>query len=537
MSGLAHVFPFQRAPTPPPAGEAHQTQSQATDQDQIPAVLVDEVEAAVVQGEDVDGTARAAPALADETMQVFEPLEVGDLTPAPSEQSGSSPRRTPEEVPRAESEGMLEAEAQDAPVAEGQPKSDPVDPQSPPTSTLSEETARPALTSTEASRSSDSNWVSRPVQDRVEESQDSIEFPAYSSAFIPETPTQPAPEMSPQDTIQTSKAQDEAQAAAKSAPAPFAISHVAKKYYIHDPNTIAYVRSQHNMCGVLIGTLPSHPQQNVFLGTPLSLMPEEARRLVEIGAAYIVDDTAAHRAGMLAGGIPEAERKAFARAMEKQGIEAMRATQKKADDVKKEILKKNAEKIAAAREAKQKERQQKRENAAQAQRQAEGGEDGASESLFDTPPPPRPSSPAPSSHNSGVTSEERFYITPTTSHPPLPTQPSAVESRSLLPPAPASYPLFAYLHSRGFFMTPGLRFGCQYTAYPGDPLRFHSHFLAVGLGWNEEFDLMRLVGGGRLGTGVKKAFLIGAKEEADDGVGEGDAAEGVRAFSVEWSGM
>ncbi|KAK8163569.1 hypothetical protein BC567DRAFT_166942 [Phyllosticta citribraziliensis] len=288
--------------------------------------------------------------------------------------------------------------------------------------------------------------------------------------------------------------------------APFPISHVAKKYFIHDPTTIAHVRREHNMCGVLIGTLPSHPQQNVFLGTPLSLMPEEARRLVEIGAAYIVDDTAAHRAGMLGGG---------------------------------EILKKNAEKIAAAREAKQKERQQKRDNAAQAQGQTNGDGDGASESLFNAPAPPRPSSPAPSSLKSAATGEERYYITPTTSHPPLPTPPASpptpsTPSTALLPPAPSSYPLFAYLHSRGFFMTPGLRFGCQYTAYPGDPLRFHSHFLAVGMGWDEPFDLMRLVGGGRLGTGVKKAFLIGAKEEGD---GDEDAAEGVRAFSVEWSGM
>lgn len=88
-------------------------------------------------------------------------------------------------------------------------------------------------------------------------------------------------------------------------------------------------------------------------------------------------------------------------------------------------------------------------------------------------------------------------------------------------------------------MSPGLRFGCQYCVYPGDPLRFHSHFLAVGKGWDEEFDLMQLVGGGRLGTGVKKGFLVGGKEkrfrEVDEG--EGGSEKGVRAFSIEWSGM
>lgn len=315
---------------------------------------------------------------------------------------------------------------------------------------------------------------------------------------MPASPPTPVSEMPPKDARkQPAKATDET---TQTAHAPFPISHVAKKYLIHDPTTIAHVRREHNMCGVLIGTLPSHPQQNVFLGTPLSLMPEEARRLVEIGAAYIVDDTAAHRAGMLGGGVPEAERKAFARAMEKQGVEAMRLSQKKADDVKKEILEKNAEKIAAAREAKQKERQQRRDNAAQTQGQTNGDVNGASESLFNAAAPPRPSSPAPSSLKSAAPGEERYYITPTTSHPPLPTppaSPASTLSTALLPPAPSSYPLFAYLHSRGFFMTPGLRFGCQYTAYPGDPLRFHSHFLGVGMGWDEPFDLMRLVGGGR----------------------------------------
>lgn len=58
--------------------------------------------------------------------------------------------------------------------------------------------------------------------------------------------------------------------------------------------------------------------------------------------------------------------------------------------------------------------------------------------------------------------------------------------------------------------------------YPGDPLRFHSHFLVVGLDWEEEFDLLDLIGGGRLGTGVKKGWLIGGVEgegndDDDDG--------------------
>ena len=51
----------------------------------------------------------------------------------------------------------------------------------------------------------------------------------------------------------------------------------------HPVPDIATIRSQHRLCGVLTGTLPHLSQQNVFLGVPLILFPEEAVLLVEIG--------------------------------------------------------------------------------------------------------------------------------------------------------------------------------------------------------------------------------------------------------------
>ena len=78
-------------------------------------------------------------------------------------------------------------------------------------------------------------------------------------------------------------------------------------------------------------------------------------------------------------------------------------------------------------------------------------------------------------------------------------------------------------------------------AYPGDPLRFHSHFLCNGLEWDEEFDLLGLVGGGRLGTGVKKGFLIGGRadglNDADSKKSDIDSGSAVRSFCIEWAGM
>lgn len=43
------------------------------------------------------------------------------------------------------------------------------------------------------------------------------------------------------------------------------------------------LRSQHRISGVLAGTLPQAAQQNLFLGMPLLLLPEEVVLLLERG--------------------------------------------------------------------------------------------------------------------------------------------------------------------------------------------------------------------------------------------------------------
>ena len=43
------------------------------------------------------------------------------------------------------------------------------------------------------------------------------------------------------------------------------------------------LRSQHRISGVLAGTLPQAAQQNLFLGMPLLLLPEEVVLLLEQG--------------------------------------------------------------------------------------------------------------------------------------------------------------------------------------------------------------------------------------------------------------
>ena len=50
---------------------------------------------------------------------------------------------------------------------------------------------------------------------------------------------------------------------------------------------IEKLRSEHRICGLLTGTLPHLSQQNIFLGVPLNLMPEEVVLLVENRESFI----------------------------------------------------------------------------------------------------------------------------------------------------------------------------------------------------------------------------------------------------------
>jgi hypothetical protein len=48
------------------------------------------------------------------------------------------------------------------------------------------------------------------------------------------------------------------------------------------------LRSAHHICGNLTGTLPQAAQQNVFLGLPLELLPEEVVCLMKDGAFNVL---------------------------------------------------------------------------------------------------------------------------------------------------------------------------------------------------------------------------------------------------------
>lgn len=311
----------------------------------------------------------------------------------------------------------------------------------------------------------------------------------------------------------------------------FSVSSKSDTFILYDIDTITWLRKTHNILGVLVGTLPQFPQQNVFLGLPLELQSEEARLLVEKGVAYIVDDLHWHTTGMQS--MTSALEETFKMALYREGKESARKENEKRELVRRKAMKRlqdrnkcDGDNILEVKDVFKDEEAKEEEALFDKTSQSGIAKVSGPSTLSDTKP-------------------DSWIITPVTSSPPL--QLPSMESSSTLPPVhQPSYALFKHLHSLGYFISPGLRFGCQFLVYPGDPLRFHSHFLAVATEWEEEIDLLDLVGGGRLGTGVKKGWLIGGFERKESAGGTAspfkkpgavDANAKVRTFCIEWGGI
>eukprot|EP00052_Salpingoeca_macrocollata_P009449 m.74556 g.74556 ORF g.74556 m.74556 type:complete len:381 (-) comp17110_c0_seq1:75-1217(-) len=88
------------------------------------------------------------------------------------------------------------------------------------------------------------------------------------------------------------------------------------------------------------------------------------------------------------------------------------------------------------------------------------------------------------------------------------------------------YRVFADLWERGYFLTSASKFGGHYLAYPGDPQRYHSHFIVIVMPYDRNMTALDVVSYGRLGTVVKKAPLIATVDKQDK----------VEYLSLEWTG-
>ncbi|KDQ12352.1 hypothetical protein BOTBODRAFT_189340 [Botryobasidium botryosum FD-172 SS1] len=310
--------------------------------------------------------------------------------------------------------------------------------------------------------------------------------------------------------------------------------HVSnKKAYVWSPQDLHTLRADHHITASLIGTLPSVAQQNVFLGLPLSLMPEEVVYLLEKGLVVLLDDSTSHRQPTPAElqSWHEARREeALAEIQGREKSEAFRAVESTGKG-------KGKGKTSEAALQKRKEREERKARKAA----VKGGEDAQGE-LGVLAPDEAPVEPAPES--APIPSREAPLPThtiriPTTSHPQYPWfEPTTYSTLSdakaagiwTYPDTPeerARCAVFRDLITKGYFLGGGMKFGGDWLVYPGDPLRYHSHFVATV--FPTPTSLLRpmdIVAFGRLGTATKKAHLLCGWDQK---TGEVDY------YSIEWA--
>jgi len=90
------------------------------------------------------------------------------------------------------------------------------------------------------------------------------------------------------------------------------------------------------------------------------------------------------------------------------------------------------------------------------------------------------------------------------------------------------YKVYCDLWNKGYYITSGIKFGGDYLLYPGDPLRYHSHFIATVLDIDKTISPMDIITFGRLGTTVKKSYMLCSwNQQQDKAV----------YFCLEWSGF
>eukprot|EP01104_Vermistella_antarctica_P007241 TRINITY_DN17_c0_g1_i2.p1 TRINITY_DN17_c0_g1~~TRINITY_DN17_c0_g1_i2.p1 ORF type:complete len:244 (+),score=49.50 TRINITY_DN17_c0_g1_i2:522-1253(+) len=79
------------------------------------------------------------------------------------------------------------------------------------------------------------------------------------------------------------------------------------------------------------------------------------------------------------------------------------------------------------------------------------------------------------------------------------------------------YRVFVDLWSRGYYLSPGSKFGGDFLVYPGDPLVYHAHFVIMVRKWADKLTCSELIVFGRLGVTVKKCPVIaGVKDTAHE---------------------
>ncbi|KAI9203445.1 uncharacterized protein BJ171DRAFT_600008 [Polychytrium aggregatum] len=271
----------------------------------------------------------------------------------------------------------------------------------------------------------------------------------------------------------------------------FSIQVSGGQAFVWNPTDIMEMRSRYRIVGALLGTLPRQPMQNDFFSLPLLLMPEEVSLLLSKGLALLTDGASLHRP-------PSEDEKQQHDRQEAEAIQNYEHEKKKVDAQRRLLSKEIALHPSASKAA------------------------GAPTSAPDTAPP---------IHPADIPTPKFPIIIRTTStglpwyglprgEPQAQSPEKARASGLWVWPSTAAESLklkvYGALWDQGYFITSGSKFGGDYLMYQGDPLRFHSSFIVLVVPRDKLFSAMDCITFGRLGTVVKKTYVVCSWDEEHD---------------------
>ncbi|KAI8509231.1 tRNA-splicing endonuclease subunit Sen34 [Branchiostoma belcheri] len=292
--------------------------------------------------------------------------------------------------------------------------------------------------------------------------------------------------------------------------------------YVWNASAACELREQHRIVGAFVGALPRLPRQNVRLGRPLQLMPEETTLLLNKGIARLLD-----------GSIPPKTGEEDLQAITEHRKQSFREQSEMCKNDRKRKLHEMASVIAKGRAA-------KRKKLAQKAKPAEEGSSSVSNNDVTSSSWDQPEEEKEPSLSVEEMKELEARLDKTTGYNEqaflvqILTEQVTEEPQEAVP---WNYPttdrealrchVFQDLWEKGYFLTSGGKFGGDFLVYPGDPFRYHSFYIAVCQHRTENMEALDIVRLGRLGSNVKKTVLLCSESESGE----------ITYTSLQWTGM
>lgn len=275
--------------------------------------------------------------------------------------------------------------------------------------------------------------------------------------------------------------------------------------FIWNANDVSLIRREYRIVGNLVGSLPRQPFQNSQLGLPLQLLAEEAMLLIEKGYAEVLVNK------RLEGKPTKEEKELLHRLREDlyhQQSNLYRNERKQTIiSMADRIVEGKRKRLLDKLQGKERKKKQKKSPSVETDKDDGSGNSTVIKELEEL--------------DKNAVIEEEIKKIPNFSADscmvqiftgcPWSTTEDLVKAEWIFPATEREklrYHVFQDLWEKGHYLTSGIKFGCDFLAYPGDPLRYHALYIVVCILPSKHFTPMDLIVYGRLGTQVKKTVIL-----------------------------